>query len=490
MKITLQLFICFCLTLNSYSQANHKLDSLLALLKKEKHDTIKVLLCSEIKKVYAKSGDHDKALEISKQALLISYKIKSDYFRLFSLNQKGYCFERLNMNDSALAMFNLVIKHNPSSENYQEILSAFNHIGNFFYDKNDYNNCLAYYQKHIALSSKFKDSVRIFSGNANLGNIYLELKRPLIALENYKKGYLFINSKTIDFHKEQILFAIGTAFADCAKTFKNEKYADSAKYFLNKSLTLSLKNEDYEIVTVNYTTFGNLFFDKAEYDSSIYYYNKSLDIRKEFDVAIDPIMLLNLANAYGNKGNYKKAKEIVTQVLSENGSDLGYSDFKDAYEILGAAAEDSKDYQSAYKFTKLSKLYSDSVFNESASEKRKELEMNFEFERMQELQKIEQERKDFISAQEIKEQKKQRVYLIIGLLFAAIFSIYIFISLKKQRKANRIISEQKTIVEAQKHLVEEKQKEIIDSIRYAKRIQQSLLPTKKYIEKTFNRLHE
>ncbi|MCC6837670.1 MAG: hypothetical protein IT234_03925 [Bacteroidia bacterium] len=35
----------------------------------------------------------------------------------------------------------------------------------------------------------------------------------------------------------------------------------------------------------------------------------------------------------------------------------------------------------------------------------------------------------------------------------------------------------------QKEVVEQKQKEIIDSIRYSKRIQQSLLPKEKYIEK-------
>lgn len=35
----------------------------------------------------------------------------------------------------------------------------------------------------------------------------------------------------------------------------------------------------------------------------------------------------------------------------------------------------------------------------------------------------------------------------------------------------------------EKHLVEEKQKEILDSIRYAKRIQNALLPQEKYINR-------
>jgi hypothetical protein len=44
------------------------------------------------------------------------------------------------------------------------------------------------------------------------------------------------------------------------------------------------------------------------------------------------------------------------------------------------------------------------------------------------------------------------------------------------------------MITEQKHLVEEKQKEIIDSIRYAKRIQQSLMPTSKYMAKKFDDL--
>jgi len=41
---------------------------------------------------------------------------------------------------------------------------------------------------------------------------------------------------------------------------------------------------------------------------------------------------------------------------------------------------------------------------------------------------------------------------------------------------------------AQKELLEEKQKEILDSIRYAKRIQTSLLPTERYLDKVFKLL--
>jgi hypothetical protein len=63
-----------------------------------------------------------------------------------------------------------------------------------------------------------------------------------------------------------------------------------------------------------------------------------------------------------------------------------------------------------------------------------------------------------------------------GLLLVIIFAGFVFRSLK----ATRI----------QKIIIEEKQKEILDSIHYAKRIQTALMTNEKYIEKNLKRLSE
>jgi hypothetical protein len=77
-----------------------------------------------------------------------------------------------------------------------------------------------------------------------------------------------------------------------------------------------------------------------------------------------------------------------------------------------------------------------------------------------------------------------------GLALVAIFAGFIFRALRITRKQKQIIEEQKLAVEHQKaevetakHIIEEKNKDIMDSIHYAKRIQISLLPTEKYIER-------
>ena len=69
-----------------------------------------------------------------------------------------------------------------------------------------------------------------------------------------------------------------------------------------------------------------------------------------------------------------------------------------------------------------------------------------------------------------------------------ILAFVVYRGYSNKKKSNEIITAQKQEVEFQRDVIEEKQKEIIDSIYYARRIQKSLLPTEKYIHKVFNRL--
>ena len=100
---------------------------------------------------------------------------------------------------------------------------------------------------------------------------------------------------------------------------------------------------------------------------------------------------------------------------------------------------------------------------------------------------------------EEKSRKQRLVLLLVScfLFIVIVFAGFVFRSLRITRKQKEIIElqkilveEQKLEVELQKHKVEEHQREIIDSITYAMRIQRALLPTEKYIEKNMNRLRK
>ncbi|HWY10334.1 MAG TPA: hypothetical protein VN026_03360, partial [Bacteroidia bacterium] len=86
----------------------------------------------------------------------------------------------------------------------------------------------------------------------------------------------------------------------------------------------------------------------------------------------------------------------------------------------------------------------------------------------------------FEHEKEIQQQKMYSYGAVLGFILMLIIAVVSYRAFKHKQKANIIIEQQKIIVE-------EKQKEIIDSIQYAKRIQQSLLPTDKYIERNLKK---
>ena len=132
------------------------------------------------------------------------------------------------------------------------------------------------------------------------------------------------------------------------------------------------------------------------------------------------------------------------------------------------------DYRKAFTFQN---LYMSSKENIESGESKNEIlkkELEYDFAKRQELQRKDAENKQAISNAEIQSQKKLTTGAVIALVILSGLIIIVLRSYNQKRKANYIISKQK-------ELVEHKNKEILDSINYAKYIQTALLPSEKVI---------
>ena len=90
-----------------------------------------------------------------------------------------------------------------------------------------------------------------------------------------------------------------------------------------------------------------------------------------------------------------------------------------------------------------------------------------------------------LNDQAIKIGEQKTVIIIIVVLgsISIIFLLFAIRSNLQRKKANKLLFEQKKVVEHQKQLVDEKQKEIVDSINYARRIQTALMAHDKLLSK-------
>ena len=113
-----------------------------------------------------------------------------------------------------------------------------------------------------------------------------------------------------------------------------------------------------------------------------------------------------------------------------------------------------------------------------------EMEAKYQTEKKQaQIEGLEKEKEQqaLLTAAEKKKQQVITISVTLGLAIVIVFSFFLYKRFKITQKQARIIARQK-------HLVEEKQKELLDSIHYAKRIQRSLLPTDKYIGRKLDAL--
>jgi hypothetical protein len=126
-------------------------------------------------------------------------------------------------------------------------------------------------------------------------------------------------------------------------------------------------------------------------------------------------------------------------------------------------------YNEALEMFELEIKMRDSIYNQETQKATIKKQMQYTFEKKELETKAEQDKKDAIAKAELKQKENERNYFIAGFGLVLILALFIFRGYQQKQNANAIILEQK-------HLVDEKQKEILDSIHYAKRIQTALLP--------------
>jgi hypothetical protein len=116
----------------------------------------------------------------------------------------------------------------------------------------------------------------------------------------------------------------------------------------------------------------------------------------------------------------------------------------------------------------------DSLYSQEFAKSSERSVMRLEFGKKLAEQRVQSEKKNEIDAARIRKLRVAILLLCGFLIVAGIFSVYVYRSYLNRKKINLEIT-------MQKQRVDEKQKEIVDSIYYARRIQASLMTPEKYI---------
>jgi len=231
--------------------------------------------------------------------------------------------------------------------------------------------------------------------------------------------------------------------------------------------------------------YGNVYYLKHEYKEALYHYEKARQAAvtyKMIDSEITGMTLLAACYLQLNEPenaheNYRSAIALAREyhLLVEE---------KDALEGLVDLHEKEKNYLAAFEALKRYKLLDDSLFN---LEKVKSIHHMEQKLRLSEKEKIIAEQGFSLEKEKtaLAEAKSNAFLLITGLVLAASVCLFLFYYSRKIKRLLSLIRLQKKEVETQKEIIESKNKDVMDSIHYARHIQGSMLPSAKALESLF-----
>jgi serine phosphatase RsbU (regulator of sigma subunit) len=360
-------------------------------------------------------------------------------------------------------------------------------IGNVYNSLNNYPLALAYYFKAIKDFEKDKKYAGIGGTYCNIGNIYDSQKEYDNAIKNYRNALHYLNkTSNVSF---KIITTINLGIA-----LKHKGYLDSSLTYYFIALKKAKEINKLSSIGNIYSSIAVTYIDQKKYKEAENYLLLSKKISEETaDSSSLAENKINLGQCYLKTKKNKAAIDNFYEgyLISKN---IGENEFTiHALHGLYDSYAANNQYKEASIYLARCFDLKDSIFNIENSNALSELKTNFEVEKKENELKAKAEEQKIISA----EEKKRQQFIIFGvagiLVIVIIFSISLYKRFRITNKQKQIIElkeketqQQNVIITEQKHLVEEKHKEITDSINYAERIQRSLLANEKVLAKNLN----
>ncbi|MEO5649735.1 MAG: tetratricopeptide repeat protein, partial [Ginsengibacter sp.] len=306
--------------------------------------------------VYYFEGKYLEALDNYNQSLKIFRSIKDNVGIANLYNNIGSIY--YNQADYAKALENylLSLQHAELTHDKLRILTALNNVGSVYYIKPaTREKALQYYLKALPVCEELGNTESLGAIAVNIGNIYFD--------KNDDQQALYYFNKSLKAYEN----ADGSQYPYIAlgKLYIKEGNYNAALSSLNKALSLSEKLKD-DIATVQtFMGLGNLFVTKGDYQTALTFYSKAEKLAYTMPANDDIKDLYKaMADTYDRTADYHNAFKYQSL----------YSDIKDSiYNI----ATDKKlaslqfDFDLQKKEGEINLLTKDNALNELQIKKQK-----------------------------------------------------------------------------------------------------------------------
>ena len=424
--------------------------------------------------VQRRLGNKDTAIILQNNAQEIARTIKNKKIEAFSLMAQGEAYRDLFEFDKAFDCYNKCITIAQEIGDTYKIIICYNSIGDINRVKGNYVKALEYFNKSMNLAKNTGNKRPLAYSLNTLGDIYSAQKEFNKALKFYEEAIKIANEIDDKLRVSNIYNSMGSAH-------QLLHHKDMAIECFNRSISIAEEIGNTDNIALSYSRIGSMKYDDNKLNEAIEYFQKAYKLSEETGNAGQMCDdLRDLGQCYFDIKDYNKAKNVAEKSLAIAKEAELLENIKTSAFLLYKINSGLNNSNEALDMLSLYIESKDSLSNEEQVKKFAAVE----YEAKEESLKAEQEAKEKTykaerarEEEELKRQKTIRYAFTIGFVLVLVLVVVVYRNLRENKKKNKIILEQKKEVEHAKELVEEKHKEITDSINYAERIQRTFLAT-------------
>lgn len=320
----------------------------------------------------------------------------------------------------------------------------------------------------LELAQTIGSELKMASCYTNIGMLYSHQDNIVRAKDYFRKSMVIREKYN---HK-----MLPSSYLNMSTAFFSEKDYDSARYYATKSIASIADTTDQRLLAYAYNSMGSIYFAEEDFTNSILYFEKSRVIKERINDRRGLVSsYANIGESYANLKQYDLAIQNLNIALAIATSLKNKFFLREIYFTLSDVYKQSGDYKNAYEMFQLHTQYRDSIFNDQKSREILELQEKHESAQKQRENELLKSAND-IQAESIRRKDMLNYSVVACLVLALGGGFYTFYAYRQKRKANLEISRQKAELEV-------RNKEVFDSITYAKRIQYTLLASTELLER-------
>ncbi len=471
-------YACFVLVLKSlsgFSQKDRKLDSLVSIYTKAQSDTDRIYKYADIGTYLIDKGKYNEALPYFTKIVKIFAKAYPNR-GIDAKNKIAFIYIQTEKYDKADSVCNEMIQESAKINYPKGVGLANRNLGllNTFKDK--YKEAIEYHLKALKIWEDTKNQKMTSVSNSDLGVVfYYQGNKEKAAF--YFENSLKTKPDTTSADYIGDVGNLGSVYVDLGKY-------DMATACLKRVLRYYSTNKMPEKYAGTLLILANIEYKKKNYDLTIRYYKEGLKIREEANGRKNDLAstYLNLAAIYQEMGKPKEALEYVLKGYQKAIESKNKTELLHAYINLGAVYNKLGNAEKAYEYALLYNNLKDSLYSIESQKQVTELDKKYQTEKKEKDNQLLSKQ---LEIQQI-QGKQQKMFLIISgvvLVLIGFLAIVLFNQNKQKRRANIKLEVKNKIIEEKSKIVEEQHRDIIDSINYAKRIQQAVLKEEEHVSK-------